>query len=251
MLSERVILGLPLDFGGICKIYPPKTKEVIGSEHFGFFKKIMTISQEELEDIFTEKGLDLDDMLTPLEYLISNAYNSKDAELALREGFKFFTKESITILPEKKTVIIGDLTNLLQGATNLEGLQSSSFLSETNYFDFQNMIRTIVGESVKEPPILNEHPKIKKMKAKARYRDRVKAESGQGLSLSASLLSISCMNLGLNPLNIGEIPYATIGPLIERYQEKQKYENGVQSILAGADSKKVKLKNWVRNIEET
>ena len=58
------------------------------------------------------------------------------------------------------------------------------------------------------------------------------------------------MGFGLNPLNIGEISYASVPVLIRFYQEKDKYETDVKSLLAGADSKKVKPKYWIRNIED-
>ena len=58
------------------------------------------------------------------------------------------------------------------------------------------------------------------------------------------------MNFGINPLNIGELTYAALHPLIRFYQEKEKYELDVNSLLAGADSKKIKPKYWVKNIED-
>ena len=99
-------------------------------------------------------------------------------------------------------------------------------------------------------PDKNENPKIKAMKAKARYRDRLKIKQGKGLNLKYMLTSICCMNFGLNPLNIGELSYAAIPALIATYQEKEKYELDVDSLLAGADSKKIKPKYWVRNLDE-
>lgn len=88
------------------------------------------------------------------------------------------------------------------------------------------------------------------MKAKARYRDRVKAKQGKGLKFISSLASICCMEMGLNPLNIGEIAYAAIPILMQTYQEKEQYHLDIDSLLAGADSKKVKPKYWIRNLED-
>ena len=48
------------------------------------------------------------------------------------------------------------------------------------------------------------------------------------------------MNMGLNPLNVGEITYASMGELIHMYQEKEKYDLDIRQLLAGADSKKIK-----------
>jgi len=88
------------------------------------------------------------------------------------------------------------------------------------------------------------------MKAKARYRDRVKAKKGLGLNLLSTISSICCMGYGLNPLNIGELSYAAIPILLATYQEKEKYDIDIRSLLAGADSKKVKPKYWIRNLDD-
>jgi hypothetical protein len=54
------------------------------------------------------------------------------------------------------------------------------------------------------------------MKRKARERDRIKAKSGSknGISLSTSLTAICCMGIGITPLNIGEMSYASISPIM-------------------------------------
>jgi hypothetical protein len=58
------------------------------------------------------------------------------------------------------------------------------------------------------------------------------------------------MDLNLNPLNIGELSYAAIPVLLATYQEKEKYDIDIRSLLAGADSKKVKPKYWIRNLDD-
>jgi hypothetical protein len=67
-----------------------------------------------------------------------------------------------------------------------------------------------------EPVNPNEDPRIARIKAKARERDRIKAKQGNkdGISLSTSLLAICCMGIGITPLNIGEMSYASIGPIM-------------------------------------
>ena len=113
----------------------------------------------------------------------------------------------------------------------------------------------MVGDKVfkkPEPINPNEDPRIARIKATARERDRIKARKGTsgGISLSTSLAAICCMGIGITPLNIGEMSYATISPLMNMLQNKEKYEVDIQSLLAGADSKKVKPKYWIRNLDE-
>ena len=55
------------------------------------------------------------------------------------------------------------------------------------------------------------------------------------------------MNLGLNPLNIGEIPYPAVSPLFSMAQDKEKYETDLKIATAGFGNKKVKPKYWIQN----
>ena len=93
------------------------------------------------------------------------------------------------------------------------------------FFHFQNAIREAIGQKMVEPPNPNEHPRIKAMKAKARYRDKVKAKQAakNGISMYTSLVSICCMGLGITPLNIGEMSYVALESIMRKYQEKEKY----------------------------
>jgi hypothetical protein len=132
--------------------------------------------------------------------------------------------------------------------------QPYASLSEEDFFDFQNCVREVIGvkKIVPEPsPDPNEDPRITEIKRRARERDRIKAKQGNknGLSFSTCLVAICCMGIGITPLNIGELSYASIGPIMNMMQEKEKYDIDVRSLLAGADSKKIKPKYWIRNKE--
>ena len=247
MINEKFFLGYPINFKNKCSVYPPKIKEIVETTNFPVYKKILTLSQEEVEDDFVEREMDLKELLTPLEYLLNNACNSKEIEKLTKEAFQFFIKEEITFLYDQKIIIIGDLAQTLK---KIKDISELVMIGEEDFFDFQNIIRESIGENPKETPVENENPRLKAMKAKARYRDKIKAKSGKGLNFASSLVSICCMEFGLNPLNIGELSYAAIHPLIQQFQEKEKYELDIKSLLAGGDSKKIKPKYWVRNIEE-
>ena len=235
--------GEPVNFKDICYIYPPKVRDVALNHEYYLYMKLLTFSQEEIEDEYTEHGLDLKDLLTPFEYLLNNAYNNLSFRDLLDRALFFFLHEQVTYLFEQKQILIGDIG----GAKSIDNLR---LLNEEDYFDFQNMIRDAVGIKAIQPPDPNEHPRIKAMKAKARYRDRVKAKKGLGLNLLSTISSICCMGYGLNPLNIGELSYAAIPILLATYQEKEKYDIDIRSLLAGADSKKVKPKYWIRNLDD-
>lgn len=246
MINEGFFLKRPQRFNNICKVYPPSINEIIDDPSFPLYRKLLTTSQEEIEDLYIEKKIE-GKIPTPLEYLLSAAYREKEVEFVIKKSINFFVHDEVNFLYEQKAIVIGDLSKIVKTLKSVEDLK---LIKEDNFFDFQNLIREALGDNAIEPPDPNEDPRVKRIKAKARYRDKIKAKQGLGLKLNTTLASICCMGFGLNPLNIGEISYASVPVLIRFYQEKDKYETDVKSLLAGADSKKVKPKYWIRNIED-
>ena len=242
MINGAFLIGCPVEFKKICLVYPPTVKQVLATPEFELFNKFLTLSQEEIEDEYIEHGKDLKQLLTPFEYILNLSYNDSHLKLLIEQAFYFYVREPVLILPEQKQIIIGDIKDI-------KSIKNLRVLKEEDYFDFQNMIRDATGEKPVEPPDPNEDPRIKAIKAKARYRDKIKAKKGMNLTRISLIASISCMGIGLNPLNIGELSYAAIPVLIATYQAKESYELDVESLLAGADSKKVKPKYWIRNLE--
>ena len=175
---------------------------------------------------------------TPIEFLLANCYHSEEFANLTKEAFWFFCREEVAFLYEVKQLLIGE-----------------SVLMEEDYFDFQNTIRDSIGDRAIKPaePIdPNEDPRIRRIKEKARERDRIKAKqkNKDGISLETCLTAICCMGIGITPLNIGEMSYAAVGPVMRVMQDKEKYDIDIRSLLAGADSKKVKPKYWIRNTND-
>ena len=248
MIDPNFFLGYPVAFGNICSVYPPKIKDVLNNRNYPVYKKLFFSSQEDIEDEYTELKLPLDEVPTPLGYLFQMAATDERIKEIVLEGFEFFIKEPVTMLDDQQMVVVGDLSKELKTIKSVEQLR---ILKEDNYFEFQQLLRRSVGEKEIEPYDPDLHPKIKYFKAKQRLRDRVKAKNSKdGLTLGSTLAAICCMGLNLNPLTIGELSQAAVSILIRYYQEKNKYEIDIQSLLAGADSKKVKPQNWIRNIED-
>ena len=254
MSKSCFFIGLPCRFQKDIYVYPPKVSEVVGNPTYGLFVKVLTLSQEDIEDEYTEKNKDNakppEGFPTPLEFLLVNSYHNKEYEKLAKEAFKFFLKQTATFLYEQKTIVLGDLESLKK----IESLDDLMIINEDNFFDLQNLIRESIGDKPIEKPDPNMHPRLRVMKAKARYRDRMKAkqaaEKGTGITTFTTLASICCMGLGITPLNIGEMSYVATQTIMSYYQDKEKYDVDIRSLLAGADSKKIKPKYWIKNLEE-
>ena len=249
MNNSAVFIKEPLDFKNKFKIYPPSVRDVVGRLNYGQLLKVLTLSQEEIQEELRNKENGEQKMPTPLEFLLVNCYHSQDFRSIVEEAFQFFVHQPVNFFYEQKMLVIGNLEKVV---TQIHSINELVTIKEEEYFDFQNMIREACGEKPVNPPEPynpNEDPRITAIKAKARERDRIKAKQSAsgGISIHTCLVAICCMGIGITPLNIGEMSYAAIGSIMKMSQEKEKYDIDIRSLLAGADSKKIKPKYWIRN----
>ncbi len=249
MTNPKFFMGRPQRFKEICSIYPPTVNEVVDNDMYALYYKLLTISSYDLMEEYVSKNEPIpNDLLTPFEYLLNLSYNSAEMMLLVRQAIQFFTHENCYLLPDQKCIIFVDLES--NEAENIKSIEDLRMIKEEDFFSFQNLIRESVGDETEKPVDPNENPRVARMKAKARYRDKIKAKKSKGLNLGSFLASICCMNLGINPLNIGELSYAAVTTLTRYYQNKEEYELDIRSLLAGADSKKIHPNHWMRNLED-
>ena len=247
MINGNIFLGLPIDYGDLCKIYPPTVKEVLGLENFGLYRATLTMSQEEIEDAYIDPNEIIPNynefIPTPFQYLLVTYHQEDDSmKQIILDSFEFFLKEPVIIVPELELIIIGKTEEELDPDVDLI---KPRLITKDNFFEFQNKIRESMGIDAVEPPDPDEDPRVRRVKAKGRQRDKLKAKR-QSQNFGNLLTAICCMGTGLNPLNIGEISYASVGYLIDTYQGKEAYDIDIRCLLAGADSKKVKPKYWIK-----
>ena len=252
MTDIRAFIGAPLNFKNKLNIYPPSVREVITNPKFGIYLQVFTTAEEDIRDLFKKDGKETEKYPTPFEFLLANCYHDAEVREVTIEAFDFFCHTKISFLFEEKKIIIGDIEKLVQ---EIKDIKEIKYLEEEEYFDFQNLVRQSVGQKKilsLEPENPNEDPRIRRIKEKARERDRIKArQSGKnGISLESCLTAICCMGIGITPLNIGEMSYAAVGVIMRTMQDKEKYDIDIRSLLAGADSKKVKPKYWIRNYDD-
>ena len=255
MINAATFIGEPSNFQNICKIYPPTVRDIVANPIFSPYLRLFTLTLEDIQDEIKQRGLVIateEQPQTELEFILNSSKANQEFKALALEAFRFFLHEEVEFLFEQKAILVGG-TDGLATLTNLKNLR---LLTENNFFDFQNAIRRSVGiQEIKPtpPPDPNEDPRIRKMKEKIRERDRIKAKQQaqgkgkDGISLQTTLAAICCMGIGLTPLNIGELSYASLGCIMTMMQEKEKYDMDIKSLLAGASSKKIKPKYWIRN----
>ncbi len=244
MINPAVFIKAPLTYKKF-KFYPPSVKDVASNPEYSQYLRILTFSQEEIEDEFVEKNIDMKKLPTPFEFLLANCYNSPQVADLTKKAFKFFMQIDVDFLYDMKLILVGNLESALKEAKDVDDF---IFIKEEDFFDIQNLIREVSGLDKVEKPNPDEDPRIKRIKAKARYRDKVKAKQNKGgISLSTCLAAICCMGIGITPLNIGDMSYAAVSVIMNTYQDKEKYHLDIDTLLAGGSSKKIKPKYWIKN----
>lgn len=246
MLSEKCFIGYPEAFEDICFVYPPTIGEILGVsfKEFSIYLKMLTLSQEDIDDDIEKAKQEGEEItrITPFEYLFQTSAGLQSEKFlqSLEKAFLFFTHEPITLVPEAKTIILGNMNE-------------NRLLTEDKYFTFQNLIRESCGFKAIELPDPNESERVAAFKAKQRYRDKVKARQrgGEGgLDFRSTLPILCAIEMGITPFNIEKLTYAASNMLISTYQNKDKYQTDIRTLQAGGDSKKIKPKYWMKNLDD-
>ena len=119
----------------------------------------MCITQDDLRDEYGKAEQEGNTLYipTPLEYLLVNAYLSDELYQLIVRGIEFFIHENVTILPDAKMIVIGNLEEELSKLEKLnfneEKIEDNlRIINEDNYFDFQNTIREITGQKIASAP---------------------------------------------------------------------------------------------------
>lgn len=234
IIKEQAYSGFPSRLPGVCDIYPGMMNEMLamGSDIYSQRLGLLLITDTEIEKIVKEKGGDYEAIaqFSPLVYLLKSAEVSDTFLLELQKAFSTFIKEEILLLPKINSVLVGPMSE-------------KRLITEKNFVDFQTILSIQNRRKVPEPPPENESAIAKKMRLAREKRDAVKRKQQQkegGEQDLADLLEIAeVFGIDYKSKSI----YAFYG-LIQRHQLKEKWDQDIRMLCAGADSKKIKAKYW-------
>ena len=144
MINSYAFLALPIRKKNY-SVYPPTLNDSLNNPNFTQWEGLFTTSQEELEDSIHEHNPSYDGPIpTPWLFLLGSAYEDKEFENKIREAFRFFLHEEITILYENQVIVLGNLEEELTKVSNAEELR---IIDEEEFFNLQNTVRTSLGIS--------------------------------------------------------------------------------------------------------
>ena len=241
-IEAEAFLGLPSKFAGIGKIYPLTIAEVVEMGVIEYNKRVglLLLTEVEIQKIIKEKSgveVSIED-IKPLNYLLASANSNDTFFLELQDSFSTFLKEEVLLLPEIGAVLI-----------NPQSPQDKRLITEENFVEFQNILRIQNRKEVKTAPPKNETFGERKMRLlRERVAEAKKKKAGKdGSKIKlADMLEIATV-FGIDTSQCSF--YAFYG-LIKRYQLKEKWEQDVAMLCAGASSKDLKTKYWGESSKE-
>jgi hypothetical protein len=249
---EDLFYGSPYKLRDICKIYQLTLKEImdtLGLEKYHYYINLITMDEAELKELLDKKGKmlnlplpkDFKLEISVFQYLMASAARDKTFFLDLKQAFSTFIKEDVLISTKSNTIIIGNPIH-------------KKVIDEDSFTEFANVLKLFNKLKVKEPPPENETPMQRKFRLKREERDRVKekqkSKDGDIIEFADIMSSVCIMNTGITALNIGDYTIYQIKELLERAQAKEAYHTELDMLMAGADSKKIKPKHYVRNLQK-
>lgn len=242
--NNKLILGAAQNFNDICWVYPLKIKEIIGmgEENYNRYLAMLTISLRDIQSDLTKAGASPEELnFTTLEYLFLQAYGNDTFLLELEKAFSTFIREKVHFSFEERVIYIGSDFSMERSLNN------------DNFEDFQNILRTQNKLSVPEPIPANENPMARKFRLRreqvAEAKRKQALKHGETISLSDSICTLVCFNVGVTFQSVGDLTIYQFKELLTRAQMKYKYDLDMRMIAAGADPKKIKPKSWFGKIE--
>jgi hypothetical protein len=238
---ESLFLGLPIEIEGLCKVYPLTFDEIaaedLGFGKYHFYVNLFTMAESDIMAMMSQKGIQLPEDFSTFDYLMLMSLTDSNFFLDLKKAFKTFFKEEVMMLPEKKLVVIGS-------PVEKRVLTKEAFTIMAEIISAQNCLPK------REAPPKDETPMQRKFRLKREERERVKAKSKKGdqIDLADMLSSLCVSGIGITPFNMGKLTVYQAKEMLERIQAKEMYDLENRMLIAGADSKKIKPKHWIRKL---
>lgn len=235
----KCLAGLPIavEPSGIL-VYPITLSEIaqLGVSNFFRMLNLLTLTKDDVDDNLDKEFVGT---VEPFDFLLQNSIYSQEFGDQVIASLKFFTKKEVFLLQDMQSFVIGDF-------------EKQCFLDNSNFEEFQNTVReqNFLNCEVKSR---GENLAAKRINARIRKAQKkiqqIKGRNEEQIEI-ADLVSSLCINTSLNIHNVWNISYYAFNDQFKRMRLLEQYSTGLQSIMVGADPKKIKLKDWIQNIQD-
>lgn len=237
----------PIIYKGLT-IYKPTLKEIyeqLGIANYNRSTNLLTITDIDLGNYYKNNNLPLGEV-EPYLWLLQNAQNNKTFLLELSLAFFTYVKRPLII--KNNSFCLLDEKN------------APFILTREDFPDFQKIIRLIncveednndedeiiTDNLYMKQKFMEKRRKLKEAKEKERKKEAEK-NKGQEIQLPDMISALCVFNCGYTLTNVWDLTIYQLHNQFKKCQEKDIFEKDYAALLAGADKKKVKLKNWIKN----
>lgn len=247
---EQFMAGIPTEIPNLdnpnspilCKVYPATLRQIAeaGVKNFYSYLNIFTLNKEDVDEYFKEQNIEMD--ITPFQFLLSISKADSQYYNMAKKAFQFFLHEDITILETNEAIVLGDISeNRIIDEKCFEVIKT--VVEKQHVLDTESS-----SAKMDNPSDAKAAQIIKKLKEGRKMREKAKGNSD--LTFSDLVASLAAKGNGLNILNVWDLTYYAFNDQFKRMQMIESYQSSHQSLLAGADPKKVKLEYWIDTIRD-
>ena len=250
-LTDDIVLkcqkGTPIFIEDICAVFSRTIGDIVDEGYSNFQQYLSLLTSTKPVQLDENGGLgSIIKDLTDFQYLLVMSAFDPQVNEVIKKGFKFFTKEEITISLEPAQIVIGPL-------------EDKRILDEEKFYDFQTLLRRMYFLDVDEPEIViypDDTPAVKRMKLQMRAnREKVKrakakqaAQKKSDINFSDLIGSITINHCNINMENVWNLTYYAFHDQLKRMGWRDQFNINSQAAMAGAKISKKQLQHWVRSI---
>lgn len=242
--KARTLCGLPIPIENV-QIYPLTVKDVVlvGEQYYQYQLGLLTMLKKivEIRSNLTDDDLEEIDDFALIFYITSTYPMFKDE---IKSAMEFFLKGAyiVEINNVDYSICIYDSSDSTQLVGKLKEQEYNEFIAiirHQNYLDKKDDDERPADDAARE--LMEQRRRAREMVAKA------KGQKGENLSL-ADYLSIASGKSLKNNHHFLETTIYSFYNYLERLMVIENYEVSLQQILAGADSKRIKLEHWAKKL---
>lgn len=226
-------------------IAPIRLKEIgkIGINNFYTYLNILTFDSDSvIEDKETFKDIPKNEK--DFLFFIMMCKENKSFRNTVTKALKFFIKKEVLFIED-----FNMFNFILKGNDGVDTI----IPLDLNIFEvLQYIIKKqnfIFPKEEEFKPNSSKAAEIIEKTKKGRKKLMDIKNKNSNVSLGDLIASLAAKGNGLNILSIWNINYYAFNDQLQRLKMIEEYDMGLKSILAGADSKKVKLEYWIRDIQ--
>lgn len=233
----RALAGLPVPMSDFsCLVYPKTLRDLatIGINEFFGHLNFLTLTEADIRQMTGED-------ISPFDFLLKSATIRENFKDRLEQSILYFTGEKILLIPEMDAISLGDFAE-------------QRMLTDDNFFEFQEILRqqNFLEEQKVRHTGENEAAQLirKRLEDAQKKVEIAKGKKEESPIELSDLIGSLCIKTSIDITKVWDITYYAFNDQFKRLRFIEEHETGLQSIMAGADPKKIKLKDWIRSVQQ-